>query len=180
VKKKPGKARPAKASGKKTEAPVTPAPKEPELTPKQETFCREYLKDLNQTQAAIRSGYSEKTAQEQSSRLLSKVIVQRRVQELMNARAERTDISADYVLQGLQEVAERCMQRAPVKVRRGREFVQMTDDEGRNVWKFDSMGAVSALNLLGKHLKLFTDKVEHSGKITLADVLASSWEKEEG
>ncbi|ENG5503925.1 terminase small subunit, partial [Yersinia enterocolitica] len=42
-----------------------------QLTPKQELFCREYLKDLNATQAAIRAGYSEKTAQVQSSRLLS-------------------------------------------------------------------------------------------------------------
>jgi len=46
------------------------------LTDKQELFCREYLIDLNATQAAIRAGYKESSAQEQSSRLLSNVMVQ--------------------------------------------------------------------------------------------------------
>lgn len=52
------------------------------LTDKQELFAREYLKDLNATQAAIRAGYSEKTAQEQASRLLSNVMVQSRISEM--------------------------------------------------------------------------------------------------
>ena len=51
------------------------------LTPKQQRFVEEYLIDLNATQAAIRAGYSEKTAQEQSSRLLSNVMVQEAVQK---------------------------------------------------------------------------------------------------
>ena len=81
----------------------------------------------------------------------------------MNARAERTEITADYVLRGIQEIAERCLQRAPVMVGRGEDRQQAIDEEGRHVWTFDSSGANKAFENLGKHLKLFTDKVEASG-----------------
>lgn len=134
------------------------------MTPKQDAFCREYIVDLNATQAAIRAGYSEKTAQEQSSRLLSNVIIQAKVQELIDVRSKRLELSADFVIQGLMEVSERCMQRAPVMVRRGREMVQATDADGNHIWRFDSVGANGSLGLLGKHLKLFTEKHEHTGK----------------
>ncbi len=66
---------------------------------RQEKFCQEYIVDLNQTQAAIRAGYSTKTADVQASRLLTKVKIQARIQELMNKRARRTEITADKVLE---------------------------------------------------------------------------------
>ena len=74
------------------------------LTDKQELFAREYLKDLNATQAAIRAGYSEKTAQEQSSRLLSNVMVQDRIAELKAERNEEVGVDAAYVLRRLVEI----------------------------------------------------------------------------
>lgn len=74
------------------------------LTDKQEAFCREYLIDLNATQAAIRAGYSEKTANEQGSQNLAKLSIQTRIQELMNDRSERLEINADYVLNRLVEI----------------------------------------------------------------------------
>ncbi|VEJ54617.1 terminase small subunit [Pragia fontium] len=74
------------------------------LNDKQELFCREYIVDLNATQAAIRAGYSEKTAQEQSSRLLSNVMIQSRIAELNADRLERVRIDADYVLNRLVEI----------------------------------------------------------------------------
>lgn len=74
------------------------------LTDKQELFAREYLKDLNATQAAIRAGYSEKTAQEQSSRLLSNVMVQERIATLKSERNEDVGIDAAYVLRRLVEI----------------------------------------------------------------------------
>ncbi|QIF95164.1 terminase small subunit [Proteus vulgaris] len=74
------------------------------LTDKQEAFCREYLIDLNATQAAIRAGYSEKTANEQGSQNLAKLSIQNRIQELMNERNERLSIDADYVLKRLVEI----------------------------------------------------------------------------
>lgn len=68
------------------------------LTPKQQRFIDEYMIDMNATQAAIRAGYSEKTAQEQSSRLLSNVMVQQAVNEAKHNRSERVMFDADEVL----------------------------------------------------------------------------------
>lgn len=71
----------------------------PKLTPKQERFVQEYLVDLNATQAAIRAGYSAKTAREQASRLLSNVNVMEAVADGKAARTQRLEITQDQVLQ---------------------------------------------------------------------------------
>lgn len=145
-----------------------------DLTPKQKRFCQEYLIDSNATQAAIRAGYSKKTAGAIGEENLRKPEISVVIDALNKKREQRTEITADYVLKNLKEVVERCLERAPVMVREGRQMVQLTDDEGRDVWQFDSGGANKALELLGKHLKLFTDKVEHSGKLTLEDLVGGS------
>lgn len=131
------------------------------MTPKQQRFVEEYLIDLNATQAAIRAGYSARTANEQGARLLANVSIREAITEAQAKRSERTAITADYVLEGIQEVAERCLQRAPVMVGRGEDRTQATDEEGRDVWEFDAAGANKAFELLGKHLKLFTDNINH-------------------
>jgi phage terminase small subunit len=74
------------------------------MTPKQEAFVREYLIDLNATQAAIRAGYSPATANEQASRLLANVSVAAAVQEAKNKRAARTEITQDRVLAELAKI----------------------------------------------------------------------------
>ena len=71
------------------------------LTDKQERFCLEYVIDLNGTQAAIRAGYSEKTAQEQSSQHLSKLIIQQRIAELQKDKGIRCQFNADNVFNAL-------------------------------------------------------------------------------
>ncbi|HDU2632370.1 TPA: terminase small subunit [Yersinia enterocolitica] len=136
-----------------------------QLTPKQELFCREYLKDLNATQAAIRAGYSEKTAQVQSSRLLSNVMVQQRVSELAAERNIRVGIDADYVLRQAVKLHERCMQEVePITDRRGEEI---TDEDGKTIFGFDAKGAAAALKLVGEHISVQAFKVnvknEHTG-----------------
>ena len=78
--------------------------KEKKLTPKQEMFCLEYIVDMNATQAAIRAGYSVKTASRIASENLYKPDVQARVSELKVARTERVEIDADYVLSRLVEI----------------------------------------------------------------------------
>ncbi|EKN5964990.1 TPA: terminase small subunit [Yersinia enterocolitica] len=140
-----------------------------QLTPKQELFCREYLKDLNATQAAIRAGYSEKTAQVQSSRLLSNVMVQQRVSELAAERNSRVGIDADYVLRQAVKLHERCMQEVePITDRRGEEI---TDEDGKTIFGFDAKGAAAALKLVGEHISVQAFKVnvktEHAGMIGL-------------
>jgi phage terminase small subunit len=69
-----------------------------QLTPKQERFCQEYIIDLNATQAAIRVGYSEKTAQQQSSRLLLNVVIQNRIKELLSEVKENTLKTREEIL----------------------------------------------------------------------------------
>ncbi len=75
------------------------------LTPKQQCFVEEYLIDLNATQAAIRAGYSEKTANEQGARLLANVSVSQTIQRSMQERSKRTEITQDDVLRRWWDIA---------------------------------------------------------------------------
>jgi phage terminase small subunit len=75
------------------------------LQPKQQRFVDEYLVDLNGTQAAIRAGYSPRTAQEQASRLLSNVMVAAAITAGRQAQSDRTGITADRVLQEIARLA---------------------------------------------------------------------------
>lgn len=135
------------------------------LTPKQQRFVEEYLIDLNATQAAIRSGYSEKTAQEQSSRLLSNVMVQDAVQKAQNKLTERTEITQDYVLTNIKKVIERCMQQEAVQARDGSPLlVEGPEGDLVPLFEFKETGALKGLELLGKHLGMFKDKIELTGK----------------
>lgn len=88
-------------SAKKTRAePDAPA----KLTDKQRAFVAEYLIDLNATQAAIRAGYSVKTAEQQGYQLLQKTSVATKIAEAQAKRAERTEITQDRVLQELAKI----------------------------------------------------------------------------
>jgi phage terminase small subunit len=76
------------------------------LTDKQEMFCREYLIDLNATQAAIRAGYSDNTARKIGSENLTKPDIAQRIIDLKSERNERVEVNADYVLRRLVEIDE--------------------------------------------------------------------------
>ena len=137
------------------------------MTPKQQQFVQEYLIDLNATQAATRAGYSAKTANEQGCRLLANVSVKAAVQAAMDARSARTEITADYVLATIRETIERCSQATPVLDRKG-EPVHVETPSGDDVpaYTFDSNAVLRGCELLGRHLKLFTDKVEATIRTT--------------
>lgn len=68
------------------------------LTDKQDMFCREYLIDLNATQAAIRAGYSVRTANRIAAQNLSKLDIQNRIAELKAQRNDLVGINATYVV----------------------------------------------------------------------------------
>ena len=74
------------------------------LTQKQRLFVDEYLIDLNATQAAIRAGYSKKTASRIGPELLGKTWVARAIEAGVKARSDRTQVNADYVLNRLVEI----------------------------------------------------------------------------
>lgn len=136
------------------------------LTDKQELFAREFIKDLNATQAAIRAGYSEKTARAIGCENLTKPDIQQRIAELNQERMDRVQIDADYVLRQAVKLHERCMQEVePITDRRGEE---VTDEQGRTVYGFDAKGAAAALKLVGEHITVqafkTNVKAEHVGK----------------
>ena len=126
------------------------------LTGKQELFCKEYIIDLNATQAAVRAKYSEKTAGVIGLENLGKPLIQARLAELMKERAERVQIDADWVLRQAVKVHERCMQQEPV----------IANGEPTGEFRFEHSGANKALELIGKHVNVqaFLDKskVEHA------------------
>lgn len=134
---------------------------EKELNPKQKLFVDEYLKDLSATQAAIRAGYSAKTAHSQGPRLLEHVGVKQAIQKALEERKERAEISQDYVLKVILDTMERCRQVQPVYDRNGNPvMVETPQGEIAPAYEFDAKNALKAAELLGKHLGIFVDKQE--------------------
>jgi phage terminase small subunit len=78
--------------------------KKTKLTPKQEQFCREYIIDFNATQAAIRAGYSKKTANRIGPENLSKLVLQERIAVLVKELQEKTGITAEQVVRELAKI----------------------------------------------------------------------------
>ena len=149
------------------------------LTDKQEMFCREYLIDLNATQAAIRAGYSEKTANEQGAQNLAKLSIAQRIIELKAERNERIEVNADYVLRRLIEIDEMDVldillangELKPIaqwpKVWRttlsGMDVTEMAGDAAGLLKKIKWPDKVKNLELLGKHVTVqaFKDNVKN-------------------
>ena len=136
-------------------------------------FCKEYLVDLNASAAAVRAGYSESSAKEQASQMMADPRVKAEIQRAMDERADRVEITADYVLSKIKETIERCSQAEKVMI--WDPIDKMMVDSGE--WKFEHNGVLKGCELLGKHLKLFTEKHEVSGKLTLEDLIAGSYDK---
>ena len=154
------------------------------LTDKQEMFCREYLIDLNATQAAIRAGYSDKTARASGCENLTKPDIQNRIAELKAERNEQVNVDASYVLKRLIEidemdVADILLANGELKAVRDWPRVWRTTLSGMDVTELagDSAGLlkkikwpdkVKNLELLGKHISVMAFKEqashEHTGK----------------
>lgn len=158
-----------------------------QLNDKQARFVNEYLVDLNATQAAIRAGYSENSAGQLGHALLKNVEVAAAVQEAMNRRAERTQITADRVLYELSRIAYANMAEYVEVQRDGSAVVdlsELTPDQAAAIQEITSdvymegrgddavpvkkvklkLHARSRpLELLGKHLGIWKDRLEHSG-----------------
>lgn len=176
------------------------------LTPQQKLFAHEYLIDLNGKQAAIRAGYSEKTAESQASRLLSNVKVKAAVEKALEKVHRKLEVTVERIEAELAEIAF-----ADIA-----EQVEVNEDGSIKVKTFDQMpkGAsrsisgikerrrilsgddgdvtmeatlelknhdkVAALKLLGQHKGMFKEQVEVSGTLTLEQLVAASRKEDEG
>ena len=125
------------------------------LTPKQARFVEEYLVDLNATQAAIRAGYSEKTARQVASENLSKPYIQEAVAQAPRERSERTKVDQDWVIERLIAIHDAAMGAHPVYDKEGEE----------KGFTFNPNAANRALELLGRHLGMFTDRLDLGGTL---------------
>lgn len=136
------------------------------LNAKQEMFCKEYLIDLNATQAAIRAGYSQRTAYSQGQRLLKNVELLARVKELKEKRADELELDAYWVLKRLKDISDRSMQAVPVM-----EF-DYTENKlvETGEYQFDSTGANKATELIGKHIGMFDPKLHLQKRMMEAQI----------
>jgi len=144
------------------------------LPVKQELFVHEYAIDRNATQAAIRAGYSKKTAYSQGQRLLKNVEILRRIMEIIEKITDQCDVDSLYVLRQAKKLHERCMQEvSPVMVGVGRDRRQLTDDDENPVFEFNASGAAKGLELIGKHVDVqaFKEQMEIKVDGTLVEKL---------
>lgn len=171
------------------------------LTEKQKKFANEYLKDLNATKAAERAGYAKKTAGSQGNRMLKNVEIKNEIEKKMKEREKRTEVTQDKVIKELAAIAfARASDYAKVVSRKikdsesGREKEiatvklintdELTDEqiaalscikEGKYGIEVSLCDKERALELLGRHLGMWKDKVEVSGiekeKSKLEDIL---------
>lgn len=104
------------------------------MNPRQQKFVDEYCVDFNATQAALKAGYSQKTAYSIGQENLKKPEIKQAIEERLQKNVHKNDITVELVLNGIKEIAF-----------------------GKDVKPNDRL---KAMELLGKYLKLFTDKIE--------------------
>ena len=150
-------------------------------------FVEEYLRDLNAAAAARRAGYAERTAKAKGYQLLREPAVAEAIAEAQAARSKRTQIDADWVLTRLAAIADSDLRRhfgeggtlkavtdlddASAAALAGVEVVTVNKGEGEveYVAKVKLWDKLKSLELLGRHLGIFKDRVdvEHSGGVTV-------------
>ncbi len=151
------------------------------MTKKQKRFVEEYLVDLNATQAAIRAGYSPQTARDIGCENLTKPNIQNAIATAMADRSRRTGINQDRVIQEIAKLAFLNpvdvidMDEATIKGEANRDDtaciasvkVKVIPGEGGNITEREvkTYDKLKALELLGKHLGMFTDKLKMEGNL---------------
>lgn len=134
------------------------------LTNKQKMFCKEYIVDLNATQAAIRAEYSEKTAKVIGAENLTKPYLQEYIQKLMDERSQKVEIKAEDVLNDILDTRNTCRDNMLRIDETGNQIIDNTALNGRN----------KSNEMLARHLQLFNDKLDINanvkGEITYKDL----------
>lgn len=156
------------------------------LTAKQAAFVREYLVDLNATQAAIRAGYSKKTAYSIGQENLCKPEIQEAIQEEMKKRAERTEITADKVLKEFAKLAFFDPRKLFDDKGNPKDITEMDGDTAAAIAGLDVVQDIdpdtgitsytkkyklaskqAALDSLGRHLGMFLDRTEVNASVSV-------------
>nr|BFD63169.1 terminase small subunit [Bdellovibrio sp. HM001] len=170
-----------------------------ELTDKQKIFVLEYLVDLNATQAAIRAGYSEKSARCIASENMDNPKIQAEIQRQMDARASKVGVTSELVLGELLKIATFDIRRLynadgsmlkpsewpddVAKAVAGVDIEDLFDGHGEDRQQIGYTKKVKiwdkpkSLELLGRHLKLFTDKIEVKADLSLAETMRKARER---
>lgn len=168
------------------------------ITPRQERFCEEYVVDLNGTQAAIRAGYAERGAYNESNRLLRNAEVREYIEELQTGRRKVREIRADRILNALEAIAygdvsvffdesgdllprSEWPDGAHLLVA-GIEFktVQLGEGAVEHVAKIKLVDRLKAMHLLAQHKALLTQKIEVSMSDDLVDRIARARSRANG
>ena len=165
------------------------------IDPRWERFCHEYIKDQNGTRAALAAGAPEGTASIWASKAVADPRVQKRIKELLAPELDRLKIEVKDVLDGIAAIARVDLKDAydengqllpvkdmPISIRKALVGVDVSEDysEGVNIGRTSKLkfpDRLKAWELLGKTLKMFTDRVEHGIDENLADQLAQARER---
>ncbi len=177
------------------------------MTKKQQLFIQEYLIDLNATQAAIRAGYSSKTANRIAAENMSKPVIQEAIQKAMAERSKRTEITVDRVLQEYVKIAfadikdflsfrtektvidydketgEPIIDYAQIIEMKPSDevdgtMIQEVSISPKGVFQFKLHDKKGALDMIGKHLGMFKDNLNINGTVTVKNPYAALSEEE--
>lgn len=154
------------------------------MTPKQVLFVQEYLVDLNATQAAMRAGYSEKTAYSMGQENLKKPEIAAAIAAAQSERSKRTEVTADRVLQEYAALAfYDPADIAAAAIDEPADIAKLPEHVRRAIvgWKWDKDGNLvlslspktPSLDALGKHLGMFREQIDVNVKTDLAAMIAA-------
>jgi phage terminase small subunit len=149
------------------------------MNERQKKFVREYLKDLNASQAALRAGYSKNGAGQKGEALLKIVEIQRAVQSKLDKRAEKEDLDAQKVLAHIKRAVFTPMDKfitwsggsvdlkdsteIPPELQCLIEYIEENQNPTSHNIKFKLINRMKALELLTRHLGMLNDKLEVQG-----------------
>ncbi len=170
------------------------------LSDQEERFCQEYIIDLKRGKAAERAGYSEKTASQSASRLLKRVKVLDRIEELKTERIERTKVDQDFVIERLKLLSDSNIGDFLKMPEKGQPFFDLSDATEDQLYAIEGLqvdtryegsgedaeevkrtkitlsGKRQSLELLGRHVGIFKDG-SHDGPVII--ILGDKREKKE-
>ena len=157
-----------------------------DLNPKQRRFIAEYLKDQNGTQAAIRAGYARRSAKEQACDLLTKPNIRSAVDKALAEISRKAEVTRERILQSLLNIAEfdprklynpdgtiKLMSQLPDEIALVIASVE-SDNLAGDIKKFRFWDKVKALELLGKHLKLFDEGIAANAAPLVINIVPAS------